>query len=97
MAGGTMKNSGQTFATLSVRVDLPDGLAPFAELAAVRLSYLFKEVNFSAESNAIVAMFPDTLDRGKLRREIAYAAYREKIFADTLPMRTAFFDAVTRR
>lgn len=81
----------------SLVVELDSSFAQFAPSAVLRLSYILPNLNFKASGAAVSVEGDLPEDLGALRRDILHAVYREKIYTETLPMRTAFFDAVTRR
>ncbi len=78
-------------------IGIPGELRSAVELAVVRLGYLYPALTFHVENEGIQVegTLPD--DASILRRDALYAVYREKIYADTLEMRSTFLSAVTRR
>lgn len=80
----------------NIQVKVAVALQPFMDLAVNRLSYLFEDVAFTVGDDFVRAQVPDSRNVREIEREISYALYREKIYADTLPMRTAFLQAVTQ-
>jgi hypothetical protein len=80
-----------------VRVPIPARFAAHADAALTRLGYLHPAVEFALTGNSITAAATADADAALLRRDISYALYREKIYAETLAIRHALVNAVTRR
>jgi hypothetical protein len=78
-----------------MRFLVPSPFQPHAAAALVRLQYLFPAVSFVLDDGGFAVEPTDDVSVADLRREIAYALYREKIYVDTLPMREALLRAVT--
>jgi hypothetical protein len=78
-----------------MRFLIPSLFQPHAAAALVRLQYLYPAVSFALNDAGFAVEPVDDVSLADLRRDIAYALYREKIFADTLPMREALLRAVT--
>ncbi|MFT3988985.1 hypothetical protein [Aestuariivirga sp.] len=74
--------------------EIPEPLQPFIEVAIGRLGYLHPEWTLSTTEAKISMDAAQGLDLGKARREIFYALYREKIYAETLSMRRSLLAAV---
>jgi hypothetical protein len=70
---------------------------PHIATAVTRLRYLFPALRFEASVDWIIVTGKVGVDANALAREIQYALYREKIYSETLPMRHALIEAVTRR
>lgn len=76
-------------------VEFPTAFRGAIDAAIVRLSYRYPSWSLEAVGDGIAVIAPDT--SGELiRREVAYAVYRERIFTETLQMRRDLLDAVTR-
>ena len=69
---------------------------PYVASALVRLGYLYPDARFVPVANGI-EITTDGADHDVLAREVQYALYREKIYAETLPLRQSLIDAVTHR
>ena len=80
-----------------VRVDIPSGFQEIAETALLRLGYLYPAAIFTIVDGVIAASVDTGADFKVLEREIRYALYRERIYTQTLDLRQALIDAVTRR
>ena len=71
---------------------------PVLELGSVaRLSYLHPSVVIAISDDLRVITATIGPDASTFRREVNYALYREKIYAETLAMREALVAAVTRK
>jgi hypothetical protein len=70
-------------------------MQPHAEAAVTRLGYLHPSLRFLISADGIA--IDGTSEEGPehLRQEVLYAVYREKIFAEALPLRRALLAAVT--
>lgn len=80
-------------------VSVPDLLKPFVGPALVRLRYLHPEVRFECfeEEGGVTIEADPASDIDALRAEVCYAIYREKIYAETLPLRRTLLEAVMGR
>jgi hypothetical protein len=81
---------------IQVRVEIPNGFEKSAEVALQRLKYLYPHATLSIVGSVIEGA-ADPQDASLLSREIHYALYRERIYAQTFPLREALVGAVTRR
>lgn len=81
----------------AVLINIDGGFLAYAPVAMARLGYLYPDLTFECRDGGvcIVGFLPATTDI--LRRDVLYALYREKIYADTLHLRSAFISSVTRR
>lgn len=77
-------------------IEVPEPLRGYIAPAVTRLAYLYPTVAFVIRDSVIEAKTTNHLSETLLRREVYYALYREKIFADTLDLRRALVEAVTR-
>ena len=74
--------------------------APFASFiapAVVRLSFLFPDAVFEHDGAVITINGINAEEEGKLRKEICFALYREKIYADTLDLRTGLIGLLSQK
>jgi hypothetical protein len=78
-----------------MRVLVDPMMVPFVEPALARLGYLFPKVEFVFEGSAIAIKDTFGAPPETVAREVRYALYREKIYAETLPLRRALVEAVT--
>lgn len=76
---------------------VPDIFSKYIDAAVVRVGYLHPDVEFSREGNSIRVASSTGNEVDSIRRDVLYAVYREKIFADTLSMRTALLGMVSKR
>jgi hypothetical protein len=77
-----------------VTVDEP--FRSFVETALARLRYLYPDAEFDLCEGGILV----TVRGGAahtIARDVSFILYREKIYAETLPLRRALVEAVTRR
>lgn len=77
--------------------ELPETMQAYAEGTRLRLSYLYPFLQFDLRENGLEVSghFPAGIDA--LRREITYSLYRERIFAETLPLRRGLIEMVSRK
>ena len=78
-------------------VPISECFGSYVEAALVRLRYLYPATDFTLTPQGIEVLTPADVSPETLLREVHYALYREKIFAETLPMRRALVGAVTHR
>lgn len=76
--------------------DVPATLLAYSEAVLARLGYLHPAWKLCMTERGIATPQPLAAAETDMRREILYAFYREKVFAETLPMRQALLDAVTQ-
>ena len=67
---------------------LPDQFASYIDVAIVRLAYLYPEMNFSRVGICGVNVSGSCQDWASIKKEITYVVYREKIYSETLPLRS---------
>lgn len=80
---------------MMIPVEVP--FRPHIASAVTRLRYLFPALRFEVAADGISVTGEVGARSDALAREIQYALYREKIYAETLPMRQALVETVTRR
>ncbi len=78
-------------------VEVAERFRPYTDAALARLQYLYPKINFVLIADGIEVSGNIDIPSETLSREIHYALYREKIYAETLPMRRALIEAVTHR
>jgi hypothetical protein len=78
-----------------IRVAVPECLAPYAEMAIVRLQYLHSSWSIERCGGEVVVYSDATLP-GDVRSEVTYTLYRERIYRETLSLRRDLIEAVTR-
>lgn len=81
----------------SLLVDFSPQLLEHAGTALARLGYLFPDLTFRKTSDGVEVVGELGHRAETIAKEVRYAFYREKIYAETLPMRRQLIDAVTRR
>lgn len=80
-----------------VVVDIPPQFVVYLDVALIRLQAILPDYRFAKVDCAISAHGPGSLSREQVRKTILHTVYREKIYAETLPMRHALVEAVTTR
>jgi hypothetical protein len=70
-------------------------MLPYVEPALARVRYLYPSFEFVFEAGAIEINGGLGAATAPVIREVQYALYREKIYAETLPLRRALIEAVT--
>ena len=78
-------------------IPVEEAFRPYLDAALTRLRYLYPNVTFTPSATGIDAVGHSDTDSEALVRDVQHALYREKIYAETLPMRRALVDTVTRR
>jgi hypothetical protein len=71
---------------------VPAEFAAAVSSALVRLQYLYPSYAFQTEGERIVVTGVEPERLPEMQREITYALYREKIYADGLPMRRRLYE-----
>jgi hypothetical protein len=79
---------------VTVKVDEP--FWPFVDAALMRLRYLYPKASFDRCDGGIVVGAARS-DIDAIARDASFILYREKIYAETLPLRRALVEAVTAR
>ena len=78
------------------KIELSDNLMPYVGSAIARLGYLHPDVEFKAVADGLEANIPDDHNATTVRRNIYYTIYREKIYAETLPLRLDLSKMLTK-
>ena len=73
--------------------EVDEGFVPCASKALARLAYLYPDTPMKLRDGAVYASCGDD-DLPGLRKEVAYAFYRERIALETRDLRQTLFDAV---
>lgn len=85
----------QKMASNSLEISVPEGFAQYMDAAIIRLQYLFPKIVFQIEGQSItVENCPH--DVAELRKEISYALYREKIYAENIEIRRELFRTASK-
>jgi hypothetical protein len=74
----------------TVVVSVPEAFLPYVEAAVLRLSYLKPAVVVEHAAPA-VTLSEDRTDAAALKREFLHLVYRERIYAETLELRTELY------
>ena len=78
-----------------MNVPIAPVMLPYIEPVLARLRYLHPNVQFELAGKAIEIACPPDTPTAEIQRDVQYALYREKIYAETLPLRRALIEAVT--
>lgn len=92
-----MSDAPQYQASRTTMVEIAEVVQPFISPALIRLRYLYPNARFAVVDKNIEVHADPEADMSLLYREVLYAVYREKIYAETLGMRRALIEAVMRR
>jgi hypothetical protein len=76
-----------------LKVELKNFKVEYLDLAVTRLSYLYQKLNFERKVNSILAKGPID-DEENIKKEINFAVYREKIYAENLEIRKKIFEEI---
>ncbi|TAY14046.1 hypothetical protein [Rhizobium leguminosarum] len=83
--------------SISVKVEIPSEFVPHLPDAIVRFGYLHPGIEVRTDDG--FALLSATDDSGRLSRDIKqeflFCLYRQKIYAETLPLRAALIAGVT--
>lgn len=78
-----------------MNVYVAPAMLPYVEPTLARLRYVHPHAQFKLAGNIIKITCPAGTSMTDLKRDVQYTLYREKIYAETLPLRRALIDAVT--
>lgn len=81
----------------AVTIDLAEIFHRYREPAVLRLQSIYPTASFAITDRGVVATDTEGIDEIEIRKAILNTVYREKIYAETLPMRLALVGAVTSR
>ena len=76
-----------------LKVELKNFKVEYLDLAVTRLSYLYQKLNFERKVNSIIVTGPID-DEENIKKEINFAVYREKIYAENLEIRKKIFEEI---
>lgn len=82
---------------LDVAIDIPEAMRGYIDAAITRVGYVQVRWVISRVENRIVVRSTADASESDIRREVLYAVYREKILSETMDMRRALLETVTRR
>ena len=77
-----------------MQVDFEPSFRAYAEAAVGRLGYIFADCTFSTTETAVEVVGNVAGREDRLRREVLYHLYRERILQETLPLRTMMYKAL---
>ncbi|WP_421699810.1 hypothetical protein [Ancylobacter sp.] len=78
-----------------MQIDIPSSLAGFIDATLIRLQSQFPETVFE-RTPAGIQVDAGNLAPEHLRSAVLHAVYREKIYAETLPLREELLNRVLR-
>ena len=76
---------------VKLNLDIPESFSSFIGPACVRLGYLFSNLEFSPKERGIVVSWSkseNSPSEQEIRKQVMHQLYRERIFSETLPIRT---------
>lgn len=79
-----------------LRIAVPKNMTRYAESAILRLGYLYSQASFALVDGSIEVKLAPTEDIERIKQEVRYCLYREKIYAETLSLRHSLLEAVTK-
>jgi hypothetical protein len=82
-------------ACLTLRLKLGSHTA-FIAIALARLGYLYPQFQFSRNMSIIYVSGVTSEHEIAVKRDVFHTLYREKIYAETLPLRTALIEMVSK-
>lgn len=77
-----------------IEVEVSKCFEPFLPAAMLRLQAMFPEADIGINGTEI-SVVGSSWPSHEVRKAVLHIIYREKIYAETLPARTAFIQAVT--
>lgn len=78
-------------------VHIPSDLWVYIPQALVRLGYLYKDLEFRQVGEGVAVEGKKESLSPELRREVRYQVYREKIYQESLPLRSAMYKMLSGR
>jgi hypothetical protein len=76
-------------------VEIAQAFQPYLEAAVLRLGSQYPSLRFLVRDAVIAVAGATPENQSEIRKAVLHAVYREKIYAETLPMRQALVAAVT--
>lgn len=77
-------------------VSIDQEFQPFIPAALQRLAYIYPALEFSPTERGVSVNGKSEVDFVKLKREVTYQIYRERVFQQTLPMRHSLYAMLAR-
>jgi hypothetical protein len=81
----------------SIVVEIPLQFRPYVSAALLNAQVRYPSLRFIDDGDVVTVGGALDAKGDEVRRSVLHAIYREKIYADTLPMRLALVAAVTAR
>jgi hypothetical protein len=78
-------------------VEIPQEFRVFVPAALMRLQVIHPTLEFSRDADLVVVGGPNSFDPTEIRKSVLHSIYREKIYAETLPLRQSLVAAVTAK
>jgi len=78
----------------AIAIKIPNEFEPYAEVASMRMRYVFPKWEIVLESNTIRLSNIGPEAEADARREVAYALYRERIRNEGAPLRELLLKSV---
>ncbi|GGE48064.1 MULTISPECIES: hypothetical protein [Rhodobacterales] len=72
-------------------ISIDPELHPCIPAALLRLGYLYPELDFLVSDKGVAVHGASGSDLARLKREVTYQVYREKVFRQTLSMRQSLY------
>ncbi|MDX8456021.1 hypothetical protein RFM98_25135 [Mesorhizobium sp. VK9D] len=82
---------------LQLAVEIPQTFQQFVDGALLRLQAQHPHLRFTATESGVEVQGVAAAAADEIRRQVSYAVYREKVYAETLPLRQNLINAVTAR
>jgi hypothetical protein len=80
-----------------VVVEIPPQFRTYVPAALLKTQIQYPSYRFVGDGDAVTVRAAADRNDDELRKSVLHAVYREKIYAETLPMRQALVAAVTAR
>lgn len=78
----------------STRITIDEHLRPWLSDAVLRFRYLYPQIELHTDGNTI-GFRGEAADDPGVTRDFLFCIYRQKIFAETLPLRKMLIEGVT--
>lgn len=78
-------------------IEIEPLFAPYMADAAVRLGYVERDFSLMVTGSSFRVTAASPVDRAAIARKINHALYREKIRAESAPLRARFLDLMAQR
>lgn len=82
---------------MSQNFEIAPELMPYVADAVVRFHYLYPGVNVTTNGSTVVATENETVNATEIEQQFMFCLYRQKIYAETLPLRRTLLAGVVGR